>query len=334
MKTNQRIKLSDLATALNLSTSTVSRALNDHPRIPIETRTKVKKLANDWAYHPNPFAKGLFSKETKTIGVMIPCFEDNYFSKILGIIEDELIKKGYKLICTRSGKNAVEEQSALWNLAKAHVDGIIAVLSYDQPCPAFINDINEEGIPILFLDRMYENVDASFVISDDFQGAFEAVSYLIQEGRSKILHLEGPRDLSTSFYRKQGYMEALKKHDLEIQHSIQCENKEDVKIKIKAYNNDYDAVFCYNDFYAFEMLEYAKQQGICIPNEVAVIGYANDPLSSFTSPKLTTVDQSTSDLGEQSVKMLLSEIKAMKSKGSFEYSTFKSSTRLLVRESC
>ncbi|WP_281616023.1 LacI family DNA-binding transcriptional regulator [Flammeovirga sp. SubArs3] len=336
MKPNQRIKLSDLASMLNLSTSTISRALNDHPRIPTETKKKVKALAKDLSYHPNPFAKGLLQKQTKTIGVLIPTFGDVFFSKTLESIEEELFVRGYKMIIVRSGKTAEQEKKACWELAKSHVDGIIAAFSFDHENISFINDINDEGIPMLFLDRALESVDANFVISDDYIGAFNAVKHLIVSGRKNIIHLEGPEEVSTAFFRRQGYEEALRSEGIPIQENyiIQCKSEKVVKDKLIALEHHYDAVFCFNDYYAFEYLEFAQQRNIPVPTEVAVIGFSDAPMCQYTTPKLSSVDQSSGDMGKSAVDLLLNEISCLKNKKPIEYQTIKTKTSLVLRESC
>lgn len=336
MKINQRIKLTDLAAMLNLSTSTVSRALNDHPKIPSSTKLKVKELAHKMSYRPNPFAKGLFSKQTKIIGILLPTFEHHFFNKILGIIEENLQQKGYKVLCTKSGKDAFEEQQAFWHLANSHVDGIIAVLNHDHECSEFINTINEEGIPILFLDRIHENIDANFVISDDFMGAYEAVDHLIKIGRKKILLLEGHNELSTSFYRKEGYKEALKKNNIPFskERVLYCESLDVIQNNIANLHIEFDAVFCFDDYYAFEVLEYARKNNISIPKDCSIIGYANEPIAQYTTPKLSSVDQSKEELGNNAAALLLDEIQALREKKVINYITYKSSTQLVLRESC
>ncbi|OHX64151.1 LacI family DNA-binding transcriptional regulator [Flammeovirga pacifica] len=334
MKPNRRVKLSDLASKLGLSTSTVSRALNDHPKIPTATKKRVQLLADELSYHPNPFAKGLLKQKTKTIGVLLPSFKLPFFVDITDNIQKELKSYGYNLIVTTTGKSLKDEKEAFWKMAKAHVDGIIAIINQDHEEVSFLNDILDEGIPIIFIDRVVESIDANYVLSDDFTGSYTAIDHLIKTGHKKILYLEGPENLSTSFYRTQGYLEALKDNQINDTNVLSCENVDEVKLKLQSCPSSYDAIACFNDYYAFEALEYLQAQKVQVPNQVSIIGFADEPLCKYTSPKLSTVAQPCEEIGKISVSNLLNEINSLQINQPTEFKTIKIPTTLKIRESC
>ncbi|ANQ51956.1 LacI family transcriptional regulator [Flammeovirga sp. MY04] len=336
MKPNRRVKLSDLAKQLGLSTSTVSRALNDHPKIPHETKRRVKQLANDLSYHPNPFAKGLLQKKTKTIGVLLPSFKMSFFVSIIECLQQELKLKGYKLIVSSFGPSLKEEKEAFWEMAKAHVDGIIAIPNNDHEDPTFLNNIIDEGIPILFIDRIIDSLDANFVVTDDFNGMFEAVDYLIDKGRRKIIHLEGPDELSTSFFRLQGYKEALRSKQIEIDKRliIPCQSKEEVIQKLQSVDVEFDAITCFNDYYAFEALQFLKSKNIRVPDDVCLIGFSDEPICQYTTPQMSSVMQPTSLFGKKAVELILHEIQQLQNNKAIEFDIYKIKTQLQLRQSC
>ncbi|AZQ64962.1 LacI family transcriptional regulator [Flammeovirga pectinis] len=337
MKRNKKAKLSDIAKELGVSNATVSRALNGSEKVQPATKSKILALAKKLNYKPNQLAQGLVKKSTKTIGVILPTFEKNFFFRVLKGIESVLHSADYKIIITTSGDNAKQEKEACYSLSSYHVDGIILSLSYNHEDPNFLIDIQDDGIPLLFMDRIYEEIDANYVISDDFTGMYEAINKLIDKGRRRIVHIKGPENISTSFSRHQGYKQALKDHGIEYDKElvVQCEHEAEVKQSLRSLFKqgiDFDAVTCYNDYYAFHAMELLKERGIEVPKDVGIVGFANEPLASYTSPKLSTVNQPAELMGKRAASLIINEIDLLKKEEAYEFETVLMETYLIERE--
>ncbi|NME68715.1 LacI family DNA-binding transcriptional regulator [Flammeovirga aprica] len=340
MKKSRKSTLTDLAKAMGMNVSTVSRALNDHPKISSKTKAKVKALAEKMDYKPNPLAQGLKKQDTKTIGVIFPTFDTNFFFRVLKGIEKVMHDKGYQIIISTAGNSSIHEKEACQALSSYHVGGIIIFLSYDHDDPSFLIDIQDEGIPLLFMDRIYEEIDANYVVSDDFKGMFETVSDFIDKGCKNIVHIKGSEEVSTSFSRLQGYQEALREKGIEVNPDfiIKCEHESEVKSGLRKLLSKYsiediDLITCFNDYYAFQALELLKEKNISVPDDVSLLGFANDPLSTYTSPKLSTINQPAEHMGVQASYLLLDEIDKNRKGENYQYQTSMVNTFYLKRES-
>ncbi|PWJ35002.1 LacI family DNA-binding transcriptional regulator [Sediminitomix flava] len=308
MKKNN-VTIKDIAKALNVTPSTVSRALNGGGKISDKTKQSVFKLAKEWGYQPNLIAKNLQRKSSKTIGVIIPEFNHNFFSTMLHGIEYRARALGYQLMISSSGRKYDIEKKISQELANSKVDGLLIALSQDTEDYSFLNEIVESGIPIVLLDRICEDLDTSTVITDDFSGAFEAVSYLLDSGCSNILHLKGEEGISTTFNRYMGYVEAHKKRGLEVNSGLIIKHAEKEVIQQELKNtlkrvSTPDAIFACSDYLAFIALETVKSLGFKIPEDISIIGYADEPVSTYTSPKLSTVKQPANEIGRKAVDLL------------------------------
>ncbi|MFY0607571.1 MAG: LacI family DNA-binding transcriptional regulator [Cyclobacteriaceae bacterium] len=303
-----RVKITDLAKELGVSTSTVSRALSNEGRISAKTRAAVTKLANEWGYKPNPFAINLLKKQSKNIGLVLPEFTHHYFSKVLDGISKVLDAKEYHLFINTHEGQVEKEQKAIGMLNAMRVDGIIASYARETSDFAHYLEVIEDDVPLVFLDRMCEDLDASYVITDDFSGCIEAVSHLKAAGRQNILHIAGPENLSTSFNRRIGFKEGLKQNELTINDALvvgtEDDSWKDSLIKIVKSEN-VDGILAFSDYLAFEAVEILKSKGINVPNDISVIGFADEPVASYMSPKLTTVRQPAELMGQRAAEMLL-----------------------------
>ncbi|MEM9339723.1 MAG: LacI family DNA-binding transcriptional regulator [Bacteroidota bacterium] len=303
-----RVKITDIAHELGVSTSTVSRALSNEGRISEKTRTSVVELAKKWGYKPNPFAINLLKKQSKNIGLVLPEFTHHYFSKVLSGINKVMDEKGYHLFVNVHEGRLEQEVKAVNILNDMRVDGIIA--SHARATSDFSHylDLIEDDVPVVFLDRICEDLDTSYVVTDDFPGCLKAIDHLVETGHRKIAHVAGPEGLSTGFVRLTGYKEGLKVHGLEFEErrvlaSESAEWKE--KLSALMHAEEVDAVFCFNDYLAFETVEVIKSCGKRIPDEVAVVGFADEPVATFMTPKLTTIMQPAEQMGRRAAEMLI-----------------------------
>ncbi|RED93020.1 LacI family DNA-binding transcriptional regulator [Marinoscillum furvescens] len=303
-----RVKITDIATELGVSPSTVSRALSNGGRISQQTRQAVLDLAEKWGYKPNPFAVNLLKKQSRNIGLILPEFTHHYFSKVLDGVNRVVNEHGYHLFINTHEGDYHKEVKAVNMLNNMRVDGIIA--SYARGTSDFNHflDAIEDNVPVVFVDRMCEDLDTSYVVTDDFPGSVESVRHLVNTGCQKIVHIAGPENLSTSFNRLTGYKEGLKQEGVLVQdkYILKSEDpnwKESLEFLIA--ENDVDAITCFTDYLAFEAVEILKRYGKSVPNDVSVVGFADEPVATYMTPALTTVVQPAEAMGRRAAELLL-----------------------------
>lgn len=312
----KRVNLKDIARELNISPSTVSRALNDHPAIKKETKDAVKTLAKKLDYQPNLFALGLLQKKSNTIGVIVPEITGHFFSAIITGIQDVIVDSEYNIMICLSNESYEEEVTLVKKLWKMQVDGVLVSPSSETKDFEHFRRLQNNGIPVVVFDRDCPGLEADKVLVDDYSGAFQAVEYLIHTGCSKIGHLGGPLNLSTTEQRLQGYLDALEKYKMPINwdyvvHVPGFAHKEAVKptkrlLELQEYP---DAIFAYNDKIAISAMHIAKKMGLQIPDEISIIGFDDEPHSSFITPPLSTVWQPVYSMGMLSARILLIRLK-------------------------
>ncbi len=328
-----RVKITDIAMELGVSTSTVSRALSNEGRISDKTRTAVMELAKKWGYKPNPFAINLLKKQSKNIGLVLPEFTHHYFSRVLDGVNRVLNEKGYHLFINTHEGQLDREIKAVNMLSGMRVDGIIA--SYARATADFSHflDVIEDDVPVVFLDRMCEDLDTSYVVTDDFPGCVEAMNHFVGSGHTRIAHIAGPENLSTSFNRLTGYKEGLKRNDLPVKENriISSEDRNwKERFKTLVLSDDVDAVLCFNDYMAFDVVEILKGHGKNIPEDVSVIGFADEPVATYMTPKLSTVMQPAEMMGRRAAEMLIWHIENPECT---EFQCESLPTNLILRES-
>lgn len=340
MKYNQ-VTIKDIARELGISPSTVSRALKDHPDISPETKRLVNELAEKLNYQPNIVALSLRQSKTNTIGVIIPEIVHFFFSTVISGIEDVAYSAGYNVILAQSNESQSREITDIKALFNSRVDGMLMSVSRETSNFDHIESILAKGVPIVFFDRVYKTEQASKIIVDDFTGAKEATLHLIDQGCKRIAHLEGPPNLDISKQRLEGYMEALKEHNIPF-------NKELVAIcpsgtieegraateKLLTLKNRPDAIFATNDPAAMGAMQAIKEKGLKIPKDVALVGFSNWIFSSLLDPPLSSVDQPGFEMGQEAAKLLIRQIeKRDKDDSDFVPETKILKTRLIIRES-
>ncbi|MFY0599470.1 MAG: LacI family DNA-binding transcriptional regulator [Cyclobacteriaceae bacterium] len=303
-----RVKIIDLAKELGVSTSTVSRALSNEGRISQKTREAVLDLAKKWGYKPNPFAINLLKKQSKSIGLILPEFTHHYFSKVLDGVNRIVNERGYHLFINTHEGLYEKEVKAVNMLNSMRVDGIIA--SYARGTSNFDHFLEtlEDDVPVVFLDRMCEDLDTSYVVTDDFPGCIEAVRHMVSTGSSKIVHLAGPENLSTSFNRIMGYKEGLKEHGIENNEDYILKSEDESwkeKLETLILKDEVDGLLCFNDYLAFEAVQILKRNGKLVPEEVSVIGFADEPIATYMTPTLSTVIQPAEMMGRRAAEILL-----------------------------
>jgi LacI family transcriptional regulator len=309
------VTIKDIAKRLHISVATVSRALRNTYDVSKETKEKVLSAAKELNYKPNYNAIGLANRSTHNIGVILPFITNYYFSTVITGIQEVAYSRNYNIILFVTNDSPERELSIMENLTASSLDGLLISISSDSDSCQHFQEAISSGIPVVFFDRVASNIKTSKVMQDDFNGAFEAVEHLINNGYTKIAHIAGPRGLLFTENRLQGYLAALKKHDLPV-----CEDYilysgfsqdagEQDTLKLLGLDERPDAIFAVNDRKAIGAMVVLKKNNIKIGKEIGVVGFTNDPISALISPSLTTIAEPAFEIGKESCELLLKHIK-------------------------
>lgn len=312
MGMNPTIK--DIALKLNLSTSTVSRALTDHPDIKKETKKLVLKLARELDYQPNPIALSLKQNRTYILGVIIPETSISFFSKAISGIQEIASSTGYQVMICSSHESVEVEKQNVQTLLNSRVDGLIISVSKETRDVGHLAKILDKRVPTVFFDRVCESLHATKVVADNFTIAFKTTEHLITTGRKRIAFIAGPQNLYNSKKRLEGYREALNKYNLPIDERLIIHSNYEGK-SVKTYTQSLlalspaiDAIFAINDRSAIEMIHLIKQSDLKVPEDIAVIGFNNERFAAFFDPPLSSVDHPAFEMGKAAAELLLQHI--------------------------
>ncbi len=306
--------IKDIARMLNISVSTVSRAMRDTYDVSQETRDKVLVAAAELNYKPNYNATALAKRSTHNIGVILPFITNYYFSTVITGIQEVAYSKGFNIILFVTNDSPERELAIIENLVFSSLDGLLVSISSDSDSCDHFEEVINEDIPVVFFDRVPTNIKTSKVMQDDFNGAFEAVEHLITNGYSKIAHIAGPKGLLFTETRLQGYLAALRKHHIEIKEEyiiysgFSQESGHADTLRLLNCTERPDAIFAVNDRKAIGAMLALKSRNILIGKEMGVVGFTNDPVSSIISPSLTTIAEPAFDIGKESCELLLKHI--------------------------
>lgn len=315
------VTLKQLAKELNVSISTVSKALNNSEEIGQDTIKRVKKLAELYNYKPNKVALSLKNNKTKTIGVIIPNILNRFLAKVLFGIEREATKKGYNIITCISNESLDKEKDSLQLLANGSVDGFILSIAQESQMNNEIEHFKrtiKQGLPIVMFDRVAHDVLCDKVIVDDFDATYNATQSLIKEGRKKIVFISNINDISVGKLRERGYNKAILETGILEPLVLKITKKDDNQKKIKALfkkNKDIDAVLAAESSSGIIALNTAVNFGLKIPKDVSVIAFASKSDSNHTLPRLTTIRQHAKAIGAHAAELL---IKRIENKGQAE----------------
>ena len=306
--------IKDLARELKLSPSTVSRALRDHPDISPKTKKRVVSLADKLDYHPDSIAQSLQTKKTKTIGVIVPEIKQPFFAAAINGIEELAYAAGYTIIVCQSNETADREVLVTRSLGSHRVAGLLVSLSRNTNNLDHFKVLQRRGVPIVFFDRVSNDIEASKVVVDDYKGAFDVVEHLIKSGYKRIAHLAGPKNLSISKFRLKGYMDALQQGNLSFNDSMVVYGGLDDTDGIVGFQKLLnletlpDAIFAVNDPVATGAFVMIKEHGMKIPDDIALAGFSNTYMTSLLDPPLTTVEQPSYEIGKTAAQLLMEQI--------------------------
>jgi LacI family transcriptional regulator len=311
---SKRITILDLAERLNTTPSTISRALRDHPGVSKSLREAAKSLARELNYQPNSVASGLRKGKSHTIGIVVPHINRDFFSNVISGIEDIAFDNGYKVMICQSHDNVEKEIQYINTLVSARVDGIIVSLGLNTEDCSHFDPVLNARIPLIFFDRVCEQLDVSRILNDDIEGSYKAVSHLVEMGYKRIAYFSGPDYLNVYRDRKNGYLKALKNNSIEvddsiiIQHELTREAGWRAAEKLMQMKNRPDAIFSSSDYAALGALLYLRENNINVPAEVGIAGFSNEKFTSLVNPSLTTVDQHSNEIGTFCAKQFLEEV--------------------------
>ncbi len=304
-----QITIKDIAKELGISPSTVSRALKDHPDISTKTKKAVQELAKKYRYKPNAVALSLLQSKTNVIGVVIPEIVHFFFSSVISGIEDVAFEAGYNVMICQSNESFDREVASVQAMASSRVDGLLISISKETVKHKHLKNLEDLGIPIVFFDRVCEEIQTHSVVIDDEAGAFKAVSHLCETGNQRIAHLSGPQNLLIGKNRLNGYKKALAKFDLPYDESLVvfCDTYEKALLETPKLlsENKPDAIFAVNDETAAGALKVIKQQGLRVPEDIAIIGFTNGRISTISDPQLSTVEQHGYEMGREAMQLLI-----------------------------
>lgn len=330
MKRHQ-VTIVDIAQKLNLSKSTVSRVLTGQGSVSEKTRQAVLELAEQLDYQRNMLSISLLNKKSNTIGIIVPEFISSYFPQVIMGAQEVASQAGYNIIIGHSNETYETEVANTKLMLANQVDGLLVSITKETRNFDHLKVFERKGIPIVFFNRVCEDMDVPKVVVDDYEGAFRAVEHLIKRKKKRIAHLAGPDTLSISVKRLRGYRDALKKYNIPIDEELIIPY--DLTIaKVKIYvnhllrlDNPPDAIFAINDPTAIEALQIVKKKGLQVPKDIAIVGFSNDQISGLIEPALTTVSQPVKEIGSTAAQLLIDQI-------SRDVSEWKSIIRVLKTE--
>lgn len=313
-----KITIHDIARELELDSSTVSRALSNSNRVAKKTKEKVLKKANELGYQPNLLASNLRRNVSNTIGVIVPRISRHFFSSVIQGVEETAYLAGYNVIICQSLEQFEREKKIIETLVANRVDGVLISISMETNDYSHMKSLKNGGIPLVFFDRHCNIPENNNVLIDDFKAGFDATQHLIDVGCKRIVHFSGPQRLEIYKSRLEGYKSALIKNDLSFSNeyvfSSQLMEHDGIEIVKRLIDNsmDFDGIFSANDVAAIGAIKSLIDKGIKIPEEVAIVGFSNEPISTVINPALTTINQPGFEMGKIATDLLIKHIKKEK----------------------
>ena len=312
---HQRVTLTDIARELGMSPSTVSRALAGNPRISKTTIETVRAAARRLNYRPNGLAASLRRGSSRLIGVLVPKINRAFFATVIHAIEEVVGARGYSLIVVQSRDEPGREEANLRALMRAQVDGIIASLAADTTDYTAFREVMTRGIPLVLCDRVTDQLDTATVVVDDFAGAHAATRHLIEQGCRYPVHLAGPQHLNIYADRLAGFRAAVTEAGLPFNPHRQIlmvrhtgEGGRAAAELLHGRPDPPDGIFSSSDWAATGAMRYLIERGVRVPEDIAVVGFANEPFTAYLDPPLSTVEQRSQQIGSRAAELLLTAL--------------------------
>ena len=306
--------IQDIARELNITPSTVSRALNDHVAISEATKKAVNKTAQKLQYRHNKIASSLRLGQTKIIGVIIPSAEINFFGSVVHGIEKIASERDYNVLIYQSNERADYEKKAVETFLRSRVDGVLASISKETTDLEHYMEIKKRGVPLILFDRANDELGVPSVVVNDYLGAFKATQHLIDQGCKRIAHIGGQQHVAIFKQRFKGYTDALKKNNLSLNKQlikygeVSIDSGTACMQQLLSLQQPPDGVFAVEDFTALGAMQTLKNSGRKVPEDIAIIGFANEAFGAYITPSLSTVDQQTIKMGEAAAHLFFDKI--------------------------
>ncbi|MVM29009.1 substrate-binding domain-containing protein [Spirosoma sp. HMF4905] len=313
----KEVTIYDIAKQLQLSPATVSRALNDHPAINSNTKTIITSKALEMGYRSNMFASNLRRQRTNTIGVIVPRLDSAFMSTVLAGMEKVVNESNYNLIISQSLESIKKEVTNAKTMFDSRVDGLLVSLSSDTENLDHFNAFFRKGIPLILFDRVVQQKNCTNIVIDNLKAGYDATIHLIEQGCKRIMHVSGSLKRNVYADRLKGYRLALLEHGLpggdELERSTNLTRQDglDIAAYIKRMPTPPDGLFVSSDFCAVSCMGALKQSGFSIPNDIAVVGFNNDPVSLVIDPTLTTIHYPGQEMGEIAAQSLINHLNGL-----------------------
>lgn len=314
MTHHKDVTIYDIAEALNVSPATVSRGLKDHPGIRKDTKRKILDTAKKMGYQYNTFASNLRRKKTNTIGVIVPRLNSYFMSTVIAGMEKLVNENGYNLIISQSQESFKKEIAGVNTMYNSRIDGLMVSLAFDTKDTDHFEALLKKNIPIIFFDRILEHPGCTSIVIDNKQAGYDATKHLLEQGCKRIVHLSGSLNRNVYADRLAGYKQALQEKgisfdpELVISNNLSDMGGEEAARQILNMNEKPDGVFAANDTSAVACMRELKLAGIKIPEDIAFVGFNNDPVSKVIEPNLTTVNYPGQEMGEVAAATLLNKL--------------------------
>jgi LacI family transcriptional regulator len=315
MSQTKDVTIYDIAKVLNVSPATVSRGLKDHPSIRKDTKKRILDAAAKMGYQQNTFASNLRRKQTNTIGIIIPRLNSYFMSAVIAGMEKVANNAGYNLIISQSQESVKKEIESVTTMYNSRVDGLLVSLASDTKNTNHFETLLKKNVPLIFFDRVMEHAACTSIVIDNRRAGYDATCHLLEQGSRRIVHIAG--NLARNVYqdRLSGYKQALMENDIKpndeyvISNILSDEAGAEAAKQILAMNPLPDGIFTANDTSAVGCIRALKEAGIKIPEQIAVVGFNNDPISKVIEPNLTTVQYPGEQMGEVAATTLIAKIK-------------------------
>jgi LacI family transcriptional regulator len=317
MKQKKEITIYDIAQKLAISSTTVSRGLKDHPTINKNTRKRIQDAAKELGYRHNTFASSLRKQKTNTIGVIVHELNSNFITSVLAGIEKITTTAGYDIIIAHSSESSEKEAANALNLFHKRVDGVIASLAFDTKGLDHYKQFEEKGIPVIFFDRVEEEIESTKVIIDNYKCGYQATQHLIEQGCKRIVLVTANLKRNVYAQRHKGYSDALFDNNITYNDKLVLIKDLSEQGGISAAHEILkmeplpDGAFITNDFSAAVCMQALKENGIKIPDDIAIVGFNNDAISKIVEPKMTTINYPGIDMGEIAATNLINHLKGV-----------------------
>jgi len=315
MANEREVTIYDIARELNISATTVSRGLQDHPTISKKTKKKILDLAEQMGYRSNHFARSLRNQKTNTFGIIVPRLNSHFMSSVIAGIETAANEQNFSLLIAQSSESSVKEAASARTMFDSRVDGLLVSLAVDTTELSHFDNFFRKNIPVIFFDRVQQHESSVNILIDNRQAAYNATRHLIDQGCRRILHITAPTLQNVYKDRLKGYKEALSEHKIKFREDYvlitdlsQEAGAQAAKTILKMKPLP-DGIFVANDSCAVGCMLALKEQGIRIPQDIAFVGFNNDPVTKVIEPNLTTINYSGYEMGQVAARHLINHVR-------------------------